>query len=103
MKLCEVANIDEVPDIATSIGDGEPRPIEQDPWFALAKDGADIATEKLPPVVEIVEGIVGDKLSSSSALAASHSKLGLRFTWPCASRIASRFLAVRRNAAACFT
>jgi len=31
---------------------------EAEPWLALVQDGADIAVEKLPPIVEVVEGIV---------------------------------------------
>jgi predicted transcriptional regulator len=30
------------------------------PWLSLVQDGADIAEEKIPPIVQIIEGIVGE-------------------------------------------
>ena len=38
-----------------------PPPIAEDPWFSLVADAADIVKEELPPVVEIVEGIVAEQ------------------------------------------
>jgi hypothetical protein len=35
-----------------------PAPLEDDAWFSLVRDAADIVNEELPPVVQIVEGIV---------------------------------------------
>ena len=33
-------------------------PVEENPWLSLVEDGADIAAKELPPLVQIVEGIV---------------------------------------------
>jgi len=34
---------------------------EDDPWFPLIEDAADIAAEKLPPIVEVVQGIIAEQ------------------------------------------
>lgn len=38
-----------------------PAPAEDDAWFPLVKDAAEIITEELPPIVQIVEGIVTEQ------------------------------------------
>ncbi len=38
-----------------------PRPVEEDPWFSLIEDAAVIMPKELPPVVEVVEGIVAEQ------------------------------------------
>jgi predicted transcriptional regulator len=40
-------------------GDGQPLPrAEDDPWLKLVGDGADIMAKQLPPVVQVVSGLV---------------------------------------------
>lgn len=38
-----------------------PPSVENDLWLPLVQDAADIITEKLPPIVEIVEGVVAEQ------------------------------------------
>lgn len=51
-------------DIADEYLDAPPEPTEptaeQDPWFLVASDGADIIAEKLSPPIELVEGIIAE-------------------------------------------
>jgi predicted transcriptional regulator len=35
--------------------------VQNDPWLPLVQDAADIITEKLPPIVEIVKGIIAEQ------------------------------------------
>jgi hypothetical protein len=69
LNTLEVRDVPEVDLHATNTTDapdplpGNEEPIVTDapgenPWLALVEDGADIATKELPPLVEIVEGIV---------------------------------------------
>jgi hypothetical protein len=55
--------LDEYGFVDTPEWEAPPGPVraEDDPWFPLIDDAADIAVEKLPPVVEVVEGIVAEQ------------------------------------------
>lgn len=57
-----VAGFGDVPDIdAETTVPPPPARVEDDSWFPLIKDAADLVTEQLPPIVEIVTGIVAEQ------------------------------------------
>jgi RecA-family ATPase len=50
--------------ISEEVPDADPAAVpraENDPWIPLVQDGADILTERLSPIVEIVKGIVTEQ------------------------------------------
>jgi hypothetical protein len=56
-QLIETPEIGNVPDVETVT----PPSVENDPWLPLVQDGADIIVEKLPPIIQIVDGIVTEQ------------------------------------------
>jgi hypothetical protein len=67
------AGLDEIAELAT-VWNGETK---DDPWLSLIEDGADLQVKELPPIVEIVEGIVAEQSKLSIVSSAKSFKTWL--------------------------